>query len=96
MFAALLIGLAAVLDGAGIWTLSSFFFGPFWQHASAPGLAMFAIFTGVGLTYSCFGRLLLLPPLVDRLGAWLGVPLVVLVTGLVFFTPLTLVPVPGR
>ncbi len=66
--------------------------GPGWHHASLPGVALLLVTGAFALAYTCLGRLLLLPPLVDRWGLWLGGGLVTVATGLGFFAPVELVP----
>jgi len=67
-------------------------FGPFWQHARWPSLAA-ALFVMIFALYmTLFGRLFLLPWLVQKLGKVAGGAIAALVTSFVFFAPVIVLP----
>ena len=70
----------------------SFQFGPFWQHASWPSLAVILFLLIFSLYTTLFGRLFLLPWLVRKFGKWIGGSIAALATSFVFFSPVIVLP----
>ncbi|MGH7336320.1 MAG: PP2C family protein-serine/threonine phosphatase, partial [Myxococcota bacterium] len=66
--------------------------GPWWESARWPGVAMVLVFGAMTLYYELFGRLFLVPLLTQKLGYWPGAIAATLVGGLIFWSPISLVP----
>ncbi|REJ75069.1 MAG: hypothetical protein DWQ30_18825 [Acidobacteria bacterium] len=92
VLAAALLAAAALLPELGVEVPYSFSLGPWWPSAAFPGVALVLAMLVYSLIYCCFGLILFLPPLVDRLGRAAGVAIVALLASLVFFPPLNTVP----
>jgi len=78
---------------ADAWAASSFLLGPFWNNGPAPGLLAVCFFVAFGLYTTLFGRLFLVSLLVRKVGPWIGGLLATLLTGLIFFPPVTVLPI---
>lgn len=70
----------------------SYQFGPFWNHARWPSLALILFLVIFALYVTLFGRLFLLPWLVQKMGKWAGGAVAALVTSFVFFAPVIVLP----
>ncbi len=70
----------------------SYQFGPFWNHARWPSLAVILFLVIFSLYTTLFGRLFLLPWLVRKLGKLAGATIAVLATSFVFFSPVIVLP----
>ena len=90
--AAFVLGSALVLRELGAAPLFVAGLGPWWESASLPGVALLAVVLAYGLAWTCFGLLLLLPPLAESLGAKAGTAVAMVVTGLAFLPPLLSAP----
>jgi hypothetical protein len=66
--------------------------GPWWESAPWPGVTMVLLFGAMTLYYELFGRLFLVPLLTQKLGLWSGAMAATLVAGLIFWGPITLMP----
>jgi len=71
----------------------SFQFGPFWNHARWPSLALILFLLIFSLYTTLFGRLFLLPWLARRLGKVAGGAIAALATSFVFFSPVIVLPI---
>ena len=78
---------------ADAWAASSFLLGPFWNNGPAPGVLAVCFFLAFGLYTTLFGRLFLVSWLTRRVGPWIGGALATLVTALIFFPPVTVLPI---
>ncbi len=67
-------------------------FGPFWNHARWPSLAVILFLAIFSLYTTLFGRLFLLPWLVRKLGKVAGGTIAALATSFVFFSPVIVLP----
>lgn len=67
-------------------------FGPFWNHARWPSLAVISFLAIFSLYTTLFGRLFLLPWLVRKLGKLGGGTIAALATSFVFFSPVIVLP----
>lgn len=70
-----------------------FQFGPFWNHARWPSLALILFLLIFSLYTTLFGRLFLLPWLVRKLGRVAGATIAALATSFVFFSPVIVLPI---
>lgn len=70
----------------------SYQFGPFWNHARWPSLALILFLVIFSLYTTLFGRLFLLPWLARRLGKVAGGAVAALATSFVFFSPVIVLP----
>jgi len=75
------------------WAASSFLLGPFWNNGPAPGLLAVCFFVAFGLYTTLFGRLFLVSWLARRVGPWIGGTLATLLTALIFFPPVSVLPI---
>ena len=71
----------------------SYQFGPFWNHARWPSLALILFLVIFSLYTTLFGRLFLLPWLVRKLGKVAGATIAALATSFVFFSPVIVLPI---
>jgi hypothetical protein len=85
--------LAIGLRGRGVWPLTSEIFEPWWLGGSLPGVALLASVLLFSIYSETFGRLLLLPFAVRRMGLWLGGALTAILTGLILWPAMVLHPV---
>jgi len=69
--------------------------GPWWESARVPGVALLLFLVLFTLYYELFGRLFLVPLLVRRFGVWGGGALAAVLTALIFWGPLAVVPIFG-
>jgi hypothetical protein len=92
--AALLLVYAAFSPEGWGKACASMHLGPWWESAGwpGPGLAMVLLFGAMTLYYELFGRLFLVPLLTQKLGLWPGAIAATLIGGLIFWGPITLVP----
>ncbi len=90
---AVLVGQVVLGERADAWAASSFLLGPFWNNGPAPGLLAVFFFVAFGLYTTLFGRLFLVSWLARRVGPWIGGALATLVTALLFFPPVTVLPI---
>ena len=67
-------------------------FGPFWQHARWPSLALILFLVIFSLYTTLFGRLFLLPWLARKFGKIAGGTIAALATSFVFFSPVIVLP----
>jgi len=91
--AAILLALPAVAPSLFGRLAVSFHFGPWWQNAAFPGLAMLGFLLLFTLYVELFGRLFLVPWLVRRLGVWGGGTVAAVLTAAIFWGPVGLVPI---
>ncbi len=89
--AALLLAAVGLRPLGGV-PLASWLLEPWWAASALPGVALAAFGVVFAFNFELFGRLLLLPPAVERLGPWGGGLLVAVVTGLLLWPPLALLP----
>ncbi|MCM2269586.1 MAG: hypothetical protein NDJ75_05750, partial [Thermoanaerobaculia bacterium] len=71
---------------------ASLHLGPWWESTAAPGLSLVLFLISFTLYTELFGRLFLVPLLVRRLGTWAGGAVAAVVAGLIFWGPLSMVP----
>ena len=71
---------------------SSLHLGPWWESSALPGLSLVLFQLSFTLYTELFGRLFLVPALVRRLGIWGGGIVAMLVAGLVFWGPMSMIP----
>jgi hypothetical protein len=90
--AAVLLMLAPLVSRLGGKALFSFQLGPWYESAVWPGLALIGYAVLYTLFSELFGRLFLLPLAADRLGVWGAAFLVVVVSAVVFFPPIGVLP----
>ncbi|MBZ0089308.1 MAG: SpoIIE family protein phosphatase, partial [Thermoanaerobaculia bacterium] len=88
-----LVGQALLGQRADAWAASSFLLGPFWNNGPAPGLLAVFFFVAFGLYTTLFGRLFLVSWLTRKVGPWIAGALATLLTGLIFFPPVTVLPI---
>jgi hypothetical protein len=79
----------------GAWTGSGIFLGPFWNNGPWPGVLAVLFCVGYGLYTTLFGRLFLVSLIARRAGAAIAATVATLVTGVVFFAPVTILPIDG-
>ncbi|HEX2223391.1 MAG TPA: PP2C family protein-serine/threonine phosphatase, partial [Thermoanaerobaculia bacterium] len=91
--AALLVGTLLLLRPLGVWPLASLLYEP-WGTGFWPGVSMLAFSLVIGLTYVCFGQLVLVSASVRRFGVWGGGLLAAAFATLLFWPPVNLLPVP--
>jgi len=90
--AALLLAPGEVLPASFGRPSASLHLGPWWESAPMPGLALVLFLVAFTLYTELFGRLFLVPLLVQRLGRWIGGALATVVAGAIFWGPLALMP----
>jgi hypothetical protein len=86
------LAVLAFLRPLGVSSLGSFLFGPWWESAPWPGLTLLFFSLGFAVVAEFFGRLILVPLAVRRLGLWGGGLAAVVITDLIFWPPVTLLP----
>ncbi len=79
-------------ERADAWGSAAFLFGPFWNNGPWPGLLAVFFFASFCLYTTLFGRLFLVSLLARKVGPWIAGVLATLLTGLIFFAPVTLIP----
>ena len=80
------------LQRLGVSGPSGFQLGPWWDDASLPGVALVLFSLAFTLYFELFGRLFLLSAFARRLGGLAAGVLVALLTAVLFFPPVTLLP----
>lgn len=87
-----MMGATLLFAKAGAWSPPFLYFGPWWVASPWFGLAVL-VFTLPSVLYrELFGRLLLVSGATRRLGTWPGAILAVLVSALIFWPPVMMVP----
>jgi hypothetical protein len=89
----LLLGVLA-LASTGAWTPLTMAIGPWWENSRYPGVAMVLLTLTFNLYGELFGRLFVLPLAVRRFGVWVGGIAATVLSTLVFWPPLVVLPVP--
>lgn len=90
---ALLVAMLLLLRPLGAWPLSTLLYQP-WGTGFWPGVGVLAFSLVIGLTYVCFGQLVLVSASVRRFGVWGGGFLAAVISTLLFWPPVNLLPVP--
>lgn len=82
------------LAPVGAWAPLTMAIGPWWENARYPGVPLVLLTFAFNLYGELFGRLFVLPLLVRRFGLWLGAIAATVLSALVFWPPLIILPVP--
>ncbi len=91
--AAGVLGLVAVLARFDlVEPLATLHSGPWYESGYWPGVGLLSFAVTYSLVTELFGRLFLIPPLTRRLGYWLGGALAVVISVVIFFPPVILLP----
>jgi hypothetical protein len=88
----LFVAALALLRPLGASSLLSFLFGPWWESSPWPGLTLLFLSLALAFVAEFFGRLVLVPLAVRRLGVWGGGLAAAVVAGLLFWPPVTVLP----